>query len=415
MPSAARVRSRSARRRRRDADHARPSRRCRWRCPARTGTPAAAGYAARPPPTRTTSRGAQPGRRQRTVMPTTSAGPTIRPSRIGTCRGRLGRDLPVVGDDHDRGAGRVQLAQQRHHPRAGGRVEVAGRLVGQQQRRVADHRPGDRRPAAARRRTARAAGGRSRWPRPTRSSAASARRRRSAPGTPGVEQAVGHVVQRRYARRRGGTAGTRSRSGCARSADSCRSDSRRDVVPVDADRARRWAGPGCRSGAASWTCPSRTGRRWRPARRARSVSDDPAERGDRRRGYVLARPVVELDRPGRSVTGHPHGQCPRRAPSPVTSTRPSANRPVLHRDDPGGAALDHLDAVAALGQRQQRRHRHGQHVRALRGGERRRRPRPGRGRPAPWRRRPVTVTSIFVVSACLPVAAAGVDHRLDRR
>ena len=42
----------------------------------------------------------------------------------------------------------------------------------------------------------------------------------------------------------------------------------------------------------------------------------------------------------------------------------------LHRDDSGVVrAVDDLDAVAALGQREQRRDRDGQHVLALGGGE----------------------------------------------
>ena len=72
---------------------------------------------------------------------------------------------------------------------------------------------GRSRPAAARRRTARAAGGRGGGrgrpgPAPPPPGA-----RRSPRGYARVEQAVGDVVQRRLPRRRGGTAGRRSRSG----------------------------------------------------------------------------------------------------------------------------------------------------------------------------------------------------------
>ena len=54
--------------------------------------------------------------------------------------------------------GRVEFFQQGQDGRAGGRVEVAGGLVGQQQRRRGPRWPGRSRPAAARRRTAGSAG-----------------------------------------------------------------------------------------------------------------------------------------------------------------------------------------------------------------------------------------------------------------
>jgi hypothetical protein len=53
-----------------------------------------------------------------------------------------------VGDDHDRGPGGVQLAQQTEYGLPGSGVQVAGRLVRQQDRRFADHRPGHRHPLA---------------------------------------------------------------------------------------------------------------------------------------------------------------------------------------------------------------------------------------------------------------------------
>ena len=84
------------------------------------------------------------------------------------------RDGCVVGDEHDRAARRVQFMQQRHHVGAGMRVEVAGRLVGQQERRVGHQRTRDRRRAAAGRRTARLARGGAGRRAPSRSSAACA-------------------------------------------------------------------------------------------------------------------------------------------------------------------------------------------------------------------------------------------------
>ena len=59
--------------------------------------------------------------------------------------GPLG-DLDLVGDQHDGPALRVQLVEQRQGVLGGDRIEVAGRLVGQDQRRVGDQRPGDRDP-----------------------------------------------------------------------------------------------------------------------------------------------------------------------------------------------------------------------------------------------------------------------------
>ena len=117
-----------------------------------------------------------------------------------------------------------------HHPGAGRGVEVAGRLVGQQQRRVADHRPGDRRPAAARRRTARAAGGRA------------GARGRPAPARPRPAAAAPPAGRPGRAGRRPRCPAPRTpaaRWNCwntkpirvARSADSSRSDSRATSCP----------------------------------------------------------------------------------------------------------------------------------------------------------------------------------------
>ena len=51
-----------------------------------------------------------------------------------------------MGDHEDRGAGGVELADELHDRRAGGAVEVAGRLVGEHDRRPPDEGPGDRHP-----------------------------------------------------------------------------------------------------------------------------------------------------------------------------------------------------------------------------------------------------------------------------
>src|SRR5579864_1348000 len=58
--------------------------------------------------------------------------------------GLLG-DLRIVSDHHhSEPALAVQVAQEFEHTVAGGGIEVPGRLVGQENRRLARYRPGDR-------------------------------------------------------------------------------------------------------------------------------------------------------------------------------------------------------------------------------------------------------------------------------
>ncbi len=56
---------------------------------------------------------------------------TITPSAISMRRGRLRGDLVVVGDEHDRAALLAEFAKELEDVRAGFRVEVAGRFVGE--------------------------------------------------------------------------------------------------------------------------------------------------------------------------------------------------------------------------------------------------------------------------------------------
>ena len=50
----------------------------------------------------------------------------------------MGGERGVVGDEDKGAPPGGELGQQRHHPLAGGGVEIAGRLVGQEEGRVVD-------------------------------------------------------------------------------------------------------------------------------------------------------------------------------------------------------------------------------------------------------------------------------------
>ena len=105
------------------------------------------------------------------------------------------RDVPVVGDDHDGHPEVVQVLEEPQDGPSGGLVEVAGRLVGEHDRRAADQGPGDRDPLALPARELVGAGV---------GSLVEADQSEGVEGTgpplglgdPGVEEAVGHVVER---------------------------------------------------------------------------------------------------------------------------------------------------------------------------------------------------------------------------
>ena len=70
---------------------------------------------------------------------------TIRPSRSAIVRAQLSRHLHIVRDDDDRRAEAcVQIANEAEDVFAGVRVEIAGRLVGEQNRRIDRQRACDR-------------------------------------------------------------------------------------------------------------------------------------------------------------------------------------------------------------------------------------------------------------------------------
>ena len=138
----------------------RPSRRSRSRSPAPRARRAACGSAARAARPRTARAG---GRRavdlrgvgrgvgrssaMRRVAHERSS-PTISPSRIWIRRPNVPSDGRVVGDQHERGAVGGQLVQEADHLAARLRVEVAGRLVGEDDQRALCQRAGDRDPLA---------------------------------------------------------------------------------------------------------------------------------------------------------------------------------------------------------------------------------------------------------------------------
>ena len=108
-------------------------------------------------------------------------------------------DLAVVGDDDDRRALGVQLAQQRR--RCSAPVRLSRLPVGSSANTIAgraDAARGRSPRAGARRPRAATGGASSRWPSPTRSSASRARARRSPRRRAGVEQPGGDVVERAH-------------------------------------------------------------------------------------------------------------------------------------------------------------------------------------------------------------------------
>ena len=97
------------------------------------------------------------------------------PSRTTITRRGVGGDVGLVRDEDDGDALVAELLEQRHDLDAGARVEVAGRLVGEDERGAGSPARARSPRAAAGRPTAGSGGGRRRSPRPTRSSASRAR------------------------------------------------------------------------------------------------------------------------------------------------------------------------------------------------------------------------------------------------
>ena len=263
----------------------------------------------------------------------TASSCSMRPSRTATWRGRppaMSRSwvmtrivAPVV----------VQLVEQVDDRGARARVEVAGRLVGQDDRRRPDERPGDGHALAL------AAGELRRVVVEAVLEADAGHRGAGQVAALGqrsarVEQAVGDVVDARPC--------PTSRKNCwntnpisrDRSPDSSLSDERRRVVPGHRDRAlggaveraddveqRRLPGSG----------RARRWRRARPARCARSTSSSTRVGGSP--GYSLPTPIELDDRAHAGTTTSTPGSMP----SPVTPDPAVGEGADLDRDERGCA------------------------------------------------------------------------------
>ena len=177
-----------------------------------------------------------------------------------------------VAGDEDRGAGRVELEQQRADVADALRVEAVGRLVEDQQPRRPQQRVRPGRGAAACRASRRGPGVRRRPPSPTRSSASSTRPARRGPARPERPMASKSA---RLARpdRCGYAAGPSTIAPTSGSTSAARAGHR---PPEHLDRAGGGQHQARAASAPWWSCPSR----WRRGSRRRRPR---ARRGRRRR------------------------------------------------------------------------------------------------------------------------------------
>jgi hypothetical protein len=172
----------------------------------------------------------------------------------------------VVGHQDQRGAGfGVHGEHQVDDLRAGGGVEVAGRLVGQQQLRPAWRRRAPAPRAAARRRKDASGNAPSRSPRPTRASIACAVARAHRRGRP--VPAAAWCFPARSAPAAAGRTGRRSRAAAAQFAARASSSSAARSCPPSRTGAGRSAGRGPPSVPAGSICRNRRRRQWPPPRR----------------------------------------------------------------------------------------------------------------------------------------------------
>ena len=359
-----------------------PAPRCRSRCRAPTGPPAAA-RVRRPSQRRPRSSVA---RRQPGGAVAHRRRPTIAPSRSSTRRGSeaaISRSWVITRSSARRRAAR---AAGRGPPSPERAVEVAGRLVGQHDRRLADERAGDRHALAlaagelagpvpqpvAEARPARAPPPpRRRRSRERRRRGRAARRRRCRRAVSAVEQVelLEHEADRPGPQRRQLAVGQRRRRRAPASADRAR---RRPVERADHVQQRRLA----------------RARRADDRRPARPRSTSGRRRAGRRPSAAVGRARRRPARSRRSLRHH-HERRPRRRRRRCTWTNPSADAPSSTGTICCASASS--TAVAAAGQGEQCVHGHRQGVR--RPPFERRAPRPvapsvapGSPRPSPRRR-----------------------------
>ena len=238
------------------------SRRCRSRCRPPTaprGRGACAGRTCRRAAGRTSSR------RLARDLAHAAVSDSIAPSRITTCRRVAAATSWSCVITTIVVPSAFSSAQQRQHVLAGARVEVAGRLVGQHDRRAARRARARSPRAGARRPTASPGVCVSRWPSPTRSSVAAAARRRSRSGMPAYSSPSATLSTRALP--------VEQEELLEHEPDLARAQRRQLAVGQPRRRRRRRArrrrpsaGRACPSRAAASTCRSRTGRRSRPAR-----------------------------------------------------------------------------------------------------------------------------------------------------
>ena len=292
---------------------------------------------------------------------------SIAPSREVDAARQRRRELAVVGDRRRSSCPRPWSSRSSSRIDAAGRgVEVAGRLVGQDERRSCRRGPGRWRRAAARRRTAAPAGGVPDAPaRPARAPPRAASRR-ARPADAAVEQPVGDVVERGLARRAGGTAGTRTRSATRGAPDS---------EPVATGRPTSLAGdprPSPVVGAVE-RAEEVEQRRLARARRADDREQLAGARSAGRRRERAATGGVRGIRasmtPASSTTGVALTTAPTTAVAlgqpvaadldPAVLEQPESRRATSVR---GAGRVDDLDRVAAFEQRDERADRDREHV-----------------------------------------------------
>ena len=225
--------------------------------------------------------------------------------------------------------------KQRHDLAPVAVIEVAGRLVGQQQARIVDQGAGDGDALLLPAGQLGWAGGRARSARPDLSSAcaAPARGARRAADA-GVDQRQLDILQR-------GVCGSRLKlwktkpSLAVANLASCGSGQPPDLLAVQQVLARRWACRGSRGCSSGWTCPSRMAPSRRRSRPLDPQADAP-ERVDRLPGHAVLLGKIDRFQKGAHVPAPPEAArrpmttcCPSVSVPPVISVKAVSAMPVV--------------------------------------------------------------------------------------